>query len=455
MPHATVRLRPASKVHPLDRWCCAPTASIMEDMIDVDHVSKRYGEKLAVDDLTFTVQPGIVTGFLGPNGAGQVDHDADDRSASTRRPRARARSTAGAYRDLAGAAARGRRDARGARHPHRPLAPTTTCWRWRRRTASRAPASTRSSSSSASQAVARKRAGGFSLGMGQRLGIASALLGDPATLDPRRAGQRPGPRGHPVDPQPAQGPGRRGPHGLPLLAPDERDRADGRAPDRRRARPADRRHDRRGGRRAGLRRTRPCACARPQATRAARRARGRRRRRSTQRRARRARGPRPASERIGEIAARAAASSCTSSTPQQASLEEAFMRLTGDAVEYHARTPTRPEPTGAGRHERRRRRRPRRPRARHAGATVVALGVDQAVDAALDALVAAGRRRRDGRRSGILVAAVQMSRWTHLEPHERAPLRLDRHRRRRLPPRPARDRRPRRAGDQRRVLDRA
>src|SRR3954464_12067366 len=42
-----------------------------EDMIEVDHVTKRYGEKVAVEDLSFTVQPGIVTGFLGPNGAGK------------------------------------------------------------------------------------------------------------------------------------------------------------------------------------------------------------------------------------------------------------------------------------------------------------------------------------------------------------------------------------------------
>src|SRR5690349_564628 len=40
-------------------------------MIEIEHLSKRYGEKLAVDDLTFTVQPGVVTGFLGPNGAGK------------------------------------------------------------------------------------------------------------------------------------------------------------------------------------------------------------------------------------------------------------------------------------------------------------------------------------------------------------------------------------------------
>ncbi len=38
-------------------------------MIEIDHVTKRYGDKVAVDDLSFTVKPGIVTGFLGPNGA--------------------------------------------------------------------------------------------------------------------------------------------------------------------------------------------------------------------------------------------------------------------------------------------------------------------------------------------------------------------------------------------------
>ncbi len=40
-------------------------------MIEVRDVTKRYGDKVAVRDLTFTVQPGVVTGFLGPNGAGK------------------------------------------------------------------------------------------------------------------------------------------------------------------------------------------------------------------------------------------------------------------------------------------------------------------------------------------------------------------------------------------------
>ena len=39
-------------------------------MIEVENLTKRYGEKLAVDGLDFVVQPGVVTGFLGPNGAG-------------------------------------------------------------------------------------------------------------------------------------------------------------------------------------------------------------------------------------------------------------------------------------------------------------------------------------------------------------------------------------------------
>src|SRR6195952_3099890 len=40
-------------------------------MIEIEHVTKRYGEKTAVEDLSFVVKPGIVTGFLGPNGAGK------------------------------------------------------------------------------------------------------------------------------------------------------------------------------------------------------------------------------------------------------------------------------------------------------------------------------------------------------------------------------------------------
>ena len=48
-----------------------PGVPTIDEMIDVQGLSKRYGDRLAVDDLSFTVKPGIVTGFLGPNGAGK------------------------------------------------------------------------------------------------------------------------------------------------------------------------------------------------------------------------------------------------------------------------------------------------------------------------------------------------------------------------------------------------
>src|ERR687884_645334 len=44
-------------------------------MIELEGLTKRYGDKVAVDHLTFTVRPGVVTGFLGPNGAGDVRID--------------------------------------------------------------------------------------------------------------------------------------------------------------------------------------------------------------------------------------------------------------------------------------------------------------------------------------------------------------------------------------------
>lgn len=56
-------------------------------MIELEGLTKRYGEKVAVNNLTFAVRPGIVTGFLGPNGGRQVDdhaHDARSRPADRR-----------------------------------------------------------------------------------------------------------------------------------------------------------------------------------------------------------------------------------------------------------------------------------------------------------------------------------------------------------------------------------
>ncbi|MEA2280240.1 MAG: type transport system ATP-binding protein [Solirubrobacteraceae bacterium] len=149
-------------------------------MIEVDHVTKRYGEKLAVDDLTFTVKPGIVTGFLGPNGAGKsttmrmilgLDAPTSGRAAVNGR----------AYRDLeaplheigAMLEARAIHTGRSAYNHLLAMAQTHGIPRARVDEVIEIVGL---------QEVARKRVGGFSLGMGQRLGIASALLGDPATV---------------------------------------------------------------------------------------------------------------------------------------------------------------------------------------------------------------------------------------------------------------------------------
>jgi len=149
-------------------------------MIEVHDLTKRYGEKVAVDHLSFTVEPGRVTGFLGPNGAGKsttmrlilgLDHPTSGTATINGRQ----------YRDLpqplhtVGALleAKSVHPGRSARNHLLFLAQTQGL-----------------PSSRVDEVlglvglrdVASKRTGGFSLGMGQRLGIAAALLGDPQVL---------------------------------------------------------------------------------------------------------------------------------------------------------------------------------------------------------------------------------------------------------------------------------
>lgn len=149
-------------------------------MIEAVALTKRFGDSLAVDDLSFAVQPGVVTGFLGPNGAGKsttmrmlLDLDRPTSGTATINGRP--------YRELraplceVGALleARAIHTGRSARNHLLALAATHGIGRRRVDDVLEIVGLTH---------VAGKRVGGFSLGMGQRLGIASALLGDPHTL---------------------------------------------------------------------------------------------------------------------------------------------------------------------------------------------------------------------------------------------------------------------------------
>lgn len=149
-------------------------------MIELEGLTKRYGEKVAVNNLTFTVRPGIVTGFLGPNGAGK--------STTMRMMLGLDRPTAGDVRidgqhydrlkdplTYIGALldAKAMHGGRSAFNHLLCLAQSNGIPTSRVHEVLETVGLT---------SVARKKAKGFSLGMGQRLGIAGALLGDPRIL---------------------------------------------------------------------------------------------------------------------------------------------------------------------------------------------------------------------------------------------------------------------------------
>src|SRR5664280_669318 len=149
-------------------------------MIEVEDLSKRYGNKLAVDGLSFVVQPGMVTGFLGPNGAGKST--TMRMIAGLDQPTSgRVTVNGGDYRTSAAPMAelgvlleaKAVHTGRSARNHLLALAQTNGI---------KARRVDEVIDIVGLQEVARKRVGKFSLGMGQRLGIASALLGDPRTL---------------------------------------------------------------------------------------------------------------------------------------------------------------------------------------------------------------------------------------------------------------------------------
>jgi ABC-2 type transport system ATP-binding protein len=149
-------------------------------MIQLERLTKTYGAKTAVNDISATVQPGKVTGFLGPNGAGKsttmrmivgldrpshgtaivngkryADHRAPLHEVGALLDAKAVHTGRSAYNHLLAMAAT---HGIAKKRVHDVIAMTGL------------------------EAVANKRVGGFSLGMGQRLGIAAAMLGDPATL---------------------------------------------------------------------------------------------------------------------------------------------------------------------------------------------------------------------------------------------------------------------------------
>ena len=149
-------------------------------MIELQHLTKRYGATTAVDDLTVTVPPGRVTGFLGPNGAGKSTTmrrvvGLDRPTGGTARVNGRFYADHRAPLQEVGALleARALHPGRTARAHLAALAATAGLPRSRVDAVLDLAGLT---------AVADRKVGGFSLGMGQRLGVATALLGDPATV---------------------------------------------------------------------------------------------------------------------------------------------------------------------------------------------------------------------------------------------------------------------------------
>jgi ABC-2 type transport system ATP-binding protein len=149
-------------------------------MITVTHLTRKYGDRLAVDDLTFPVAAGRVTGFVGPNGAGKST-TMRMMIGLTRPDHGDVRYSGIHYRDL-------RHPARtvGAVLEARSMHPGRTARNHLRATAALSGIPTRRVDEVLAevglQPAAGKRAGTFSLGMRQRLAPASALLGDPQVL---------------------------------------------------------------------------------------------------------------------------------------------------------------------------------------------------------------------------------------------------------------------------------
>lgn len=149
-------------------------------MIEANRLTKRYGATLAVDNLSFTVPPGQVTGFLGPNGSGKsttmrmiLGLDAPTTGTVTVNGRPYVSYRRPLYEVGALLEAKAVHGGRSAYNHLLCLALSNGIPKNRVEQVL---------DQVGLQSVAKKRSGGFSLGMGQRLGIAAALLGDPRVL---------------------------------------------------------------------------------------------------------------------------------------------------------------------------------------------------------------------------------------------------------------------------------
>jgi ABC-2 type transport system ATP-binding protein len=149
-------------------------------MIEAHELTKRYGDTTAVHSLSFTIAPGTVTGFLGPNGAGKsttmrmimgLDRPTSGTVTVNGKPYRQHRAPLREVGALLEASAV--HPGRSARSHLRSMAATHNI---------KASRVSEVIEMTGLAGVATKRVGGFSLGMGQRLGIAAALLGDPRTL---------------------------------------------------------------------------------------------------------------------------------------------------------------------------------------------------------------------------------------------------------------------------------
>jgi ABC-2 type transport system ATP-binding protein len=149
-------------------------------MIEAEGLTKRYGDTLAVDDLSFSVEPGKITGFLGPNGAGKtttmrlilgLDRPTAGRVTINGKPFDKVDQPMRQVGALLDAKA-----AHGGRSAYNHLLCVAQSNNLPRRRVDEVLGLVGLTE------VERKRAKGFSLGMGQRLGIAAALLGDPQIL---------------------------------------------------------------------------------------------------------------------------------------------------------------------------------------------------------------------------------------------------------------------------------